>query len=430
VSQVVVGLLVALAWVPAAAAAEPPSVGRYLLPEGLRLLVRDDPGAPVVAISLQVRSGTMYEGPTTAGLSHYVQRVMIRGTKTRSARRIIDSAEDLGGSLDASADAEHAEIRGTALAPHANALLELVADVALSPAFPPDEIERERRLILSQIQTRAETPFALALDTMTALLHGAHPLGLPVLGHKASVERFGREDLVSHYRRVYRASSMVIAVSGGVARDGIRREVERLFARTPPGAADEPSPQTARASLGRRMIERPLRQAHVLLGFPGPGLAEPDYAPGKLMSAILGGGMSGRLFARLRDARGLAYSLGMLNPSRRGPSTFVTYVATSADNLDRAEAALHEELERFRLAGPTDAELDRARAYVLGNLAMDRRTNARHAWYLAFFELAGVGWDYPERYGRALGAVTATDVTRVARRYLERPTTVVVKPPP
>jgi zinc protease len=100
----------------------------------------------------------------------------------------------------------------------------------------------------------------------------------------------------------------------------------------------------------------------------------------------------------------------------------------SGDTVDSAEAGMRQELDRFRTEGPTEAELARAKAYVLGNLAMDRRTNAQHAWYLAFFELAGAGWDYPERYARALEAVTAADVTRVARRYLERPTIVVVRP--
>jgi zinc protease len=428
--RVALVLVFAFAGAPLTAGAGPPTVAPYVLPGGLRLLVRDDPNAQVVTVSIQVRSGSRYETPATAGLSHFVQRVMIRGTAKRSARQIVESAEDLGGSIETSADAEHAEIRGSALATHADALLELAAEIALSPTFPVDEVERERRLIMSQIQTRAETPFALGLDTLTALLHGPHPLALPSLGQRASVERLGREDLLGHYRRVYRAESMVVAVSGGVARDGIRRHVERLFAQAPPGEVDEPSPSAPAAASERRVLDRPAQQAQILMGFLGPGIGEPDYAPGKLMSAILGGGASGRLFVRLRDDRGLAYSLGMINPPRRGPGSFVTYLATSGENVERAEASLHEQIDRFRTDGPTEAELRRAKAYVLGNLAMDRRTNARHAWYLAFFELAGVGWDYPERYIGALEAVTAADVTRVARRYLQRPTIVVVRTRP
>jgi len=116
-----------------------------------------------------------------------------------------------------------------------------------------------------------------------------------------------------------------------------------------------------------------------------------------------------------------------VNPARRNPASLVAYIATSEQ--ERAESGLRQEIECFRADGPSEAEVARAKAYVLGNLAMDRRTNARHAWYLAFFELAGFGWDYPERYARALEAVSVLDVTRVARRYLANPATVVVRPP-
>jgi predicted Zn-dependent peptidase len=381
-----------------------------------------------VTVSLQVRSGSRYETPTTSGLSNFVQRVMIRGTTKRSARQLVEAAEDIGGSVDASGDVEYAEIRGSALAAHRDALLELVAEVALTPTFPPAEVERERRLITSQIQTRAETPFPLALDTLTAQLYGSHPFALPTLGQKASVERLGRDDLVGHYRRVYRAGTMVLAVSGRVERESLRRQVERLFAQVSAGEVDEPATPAPIPSSERRVLDRPAQQAQILMGFLGPGIGDPDYAPGKIMSAVLGGGMAGRLFVKLRDDRGLAYSLGMINASRRGPGSLVAYMGTSDATVERAEAGMRHEVERFRVEGPSEAELARARAYVLGNLAMDRRTNARHAWYLAFFELAGAGWDYPDRYARALEAVTGADVTRVARRYLERPTIVVVRP--
>jgi len=241
-------------------AAEGPTVVRDVLPGGLRLLVRDDPNAQVATVSLQVRSGSRYDTPETAGLSNLVQRVMLRGTARRSARQIVEAAEDIGGSLEASADVEHAEIRGGALAAHARTLLDLIAEVALSPAFPPDEVERERRLVLSQIQTRAETPFALALDTLTAQLYGSHPLALPTLGRKASVERLGREDLIRHHRRVYRAGSMVLAVSGGVERESLRRHVQRVFARTPEGDVDDPPPRSQRhPRSGACSIGRPSR---------------------------------------------------------------------------------------------------------------------------------------------------------------------------
>jgi predicted Zn-dependent peptidase len=412
------------------ALAATPSVAFYVLPSGLRLIVRHDPNAEVVAISLHVKSGARYETPETSGISHFLQRAMLRGTTRRSAQQIVEAAEDIGGTLDGSGDVDYADIRGAALAAHGEALLELIADVALSPALSVDEVERERRLILGQIRTRADSPFGLALDTLNARLYGAHPLGLPILGRKASVERIGAEELRRHYRRVYRAGSMVLAVSGRAERESIRRRVQQLFAGVATGEVERPVTAEPPPPAERTVLDRAAQQGQILMGFLGPGIGDPDYAPGKVMSAILGGGVGGRLFARLRENEGLAYSLGMLNPVRPGPGALVAYVGTAKDNLDRAEGALHDEIERFRADGPSEPEVARAKAYVLGSLAMDRRTNARHAWYLAFFELAGLGFHYPEHYARALEAVSRGDVSRVARRYLDRATTVVVRPGP
>ena len=425
---VILSLMAFLLGSPVSPSAEVPGVTRYVLPGGLRLLVRDDPTAQVVAVSVQVRSGSRYETAATAGLSHFVQRAMIRGTARRSARQIAEAAEDLGGSVDASGEVEYAEIRGTALAGRGDALLQLLVEIILSPTFPAEEIERERRQILSQIQTRSETPFSLAIDTLTGQLYGGHPFGLPTLGHKASVERFSRDDLVGHYRRVYRAQTLVLAVSGRAERESVRRQVERLFAQLPGGQVDEPLLPAPAAASERQVLDRAVQQAQILMGFAGPGIVDPDHAPAKIMSAILGGGMAGRLFVKLRGDHGLGYSLGTLYPLRRDTGSVIAYVGTSGDTAEQAEATMRHELERLRTDGPSEAELARAKAYALGTFAMDRRTNARHAWYLAFFELAGVGWDYPEHHARALQAVTISDVIRVARRYLDRPVTVVVRP--
>jgi zinc protease len=414
-----------------ATAADTPAVTRQVLPGGLRLLIREDPTSPVVAVSLQVAAGSRFETPASSGIGNFLQRVMVRGTAARSARQIVEAAEDLGGTVDAAADVEYAEIRGSALAMHGPALLDLIAEIALTPTFPPQEIERERRLVTNQIQTRTETPFPLALDTLVAQLYGPHPYALPALGSRATIERFGRDDLVAHHRRVYVAARTVLAVSGGVEREAVRRQVEGLFARLPSGPSEDAErPPAPTMTTDRTVLDRPVQQAQILVGFLGPGIGEADYAAGKVMSAILGSGMSSRLFVTLREQQGLAYSLGMLSPSRRGPGYFAAYMGTAAGSLESAEAGMRQEIDRFTADGPSEAEVGRAKAYLLGNLAMDRRTNARHAWYLAFFELAGAGWDYPARYARAVEAVTAADVARVARRHLGRSTTVIVRPRP
>ncbi len=424
------GLVLALVGIPGAAAAQPPGITRHLLPNGMTVIVRENPAAPVVTASLQVRAGSRFETPETAGITNFLLRTMIRGTSRRSATELAEAAEEIGGSLDASGEVESAEIRGEALARHWEGLLGLIAEVALEPSFPGEEIERERRLILSQIKTRAETPFTLSLDALLRELYGSHPYAWPGLGLPSAVGRFARGELVAHYRAVFQAERVVLAVSGQVSHARVVRTSERLFAKLPRSGAGEVGAAAPATPVGaRRVLERPAQQAQVLVGYLGPGLSDPAYPAVRVLGAVLGGGMAGRLFVELREKRGLAYALGVLIPFRTGPSFFVTHLGTAPENSAAAEAGLLAELERIRQAPVGREELARAKAYLLGNFALDRRTNARQAWYLAFFEVIGAGWDFPERYAQALDAVTAADVEAAAQRFLVRPTIVVLQPP-
>jgi zinc protease len=429
VTRILVVLALLAATGVAHADAPAPPVIRRVLPSGLTVIVRPDPAVGVMAASLQVRAGSLFETADTAGISNFLHRVMVRGTKRYTATQLTEAIEDLGGSLDASGDIEYAEVRGAALARNWEALLGLVAEVALRPTLPNEEIERERRLIQSALQTRGDTPFQRAFDAMLQDLYGAHPYAWPSTGRRESIERIDRAALQAHYTAIYRPDRMVLAVSGHVPGDRVLRVAGRLFRAPPPAAAPVTAGPVAAAPRGdRRVVERPVQQAQVLVGYLGPSLTEPDYPAVRVLATVLGGGMSGRLFTELRDKRGLAYSVGVLSSFRTGPS-FVTYMGTAPASAEGAEAGVLSEIDRIRIEPVSERELARGKAFLLGNLAMDRRTNARHAWYLAFFEVIGAGWDFPDRFERAVEAVTLADITRVAGRYLTRPTVVVLKPP-
>ena len=413
----------------AVAEAQEPAISRQVLSNGLTVLVREDAAAGVVAMSLQVRAGSRFESPTNTGITNFLHRVMLRGTSKRTAVQIATSYEDIGGLLDASGEVEAAEVRGQALARHWDTLLGLIAEVALEATLPADEIEKERRLLLGQIKARADAPFSLTFDTMLRDLYGAHPYALQNVGRRETIERFTRDDLLAHYRAIYHPERMVLAVSGEVPRDRVVRAAERLFGRmarataTPAEAVPAPSPKG-----NRRVITLPAQQAQIVVGYLVPSLRDPLYPAVRVLAATLGGGMAGRLFVELRDRRGLAYSTGVATQFRTGPGALIAYLGTAPANAAAAEAGVLSELERARATPATADELARAKAYVRGQLSMDRRTNARQAWYLAYFEVIGAGLDFPERFGRAIEAVTAADVARAAERYLTQPTVVVLQP--
>ena len=434
--KIALGLVLLLLAGAATALAADPRVTASVLPNGLRVIVRDNPSAGVVAAALFVRAGSRFETPEDAGITNFLQRVMVRGTAHHSAVDLAAAAEDIGGSIDASGDVEYAEIRGTALARHWEALIALIAEVALHPSLPPEAIQTERRLMLSQIQTRADTPFPFALDTLLQDLYGSHPYALPATGLRASVERLPREALLAHYKTIYRPDRMVLSISGQVPSRQVVAATKKFFgtfevAGGRGGGTAVPfvaSGPTVTPAGGRRVLERPAQQAQLLVGFVGPSVVDADYTAVKVLGAVLGGGMSGRLFVELRDKLGLAYSLGVVNPTRDGPGFFVGYMGTAAASTEAAEAGILREIERIRSDPPAAEELARAKAYLTGTLAMDRRTNAREAWYLGFFELIGVGHDFPDRYAHMLAHVGVADVQAAARRYLQRPTIVVLRP--
>jgi predicted Zn-dependent peptidase len=337
----------------------------------------------------------------------------------------------MGGSIEAYGDADFSEIAATALDRYWAEMLDLVADVALYPTLPDGTLRAVRDFLVRQLRNRSEKPFDVAMDTLLARTFGEHPYAWEPAGLRESLEKVDRAALVAHYRRHYVPAGMVLAVSGKVNAAEVLARAERLFGGL--ASAPVPAPNPARApapAAAREGLKVPGAQAQIFMGGLAPSMTDPDFAAMKLMSTVLGGGLAGRLFSDLRDKQALAYTTATQEPMRIDPGYFLALLGTAPENVPRAEPALRDQLERIRREPVSDEELRVARAYLLGSLAMDRRTNARQAWYLAGLEAQGVGPEYLDRYTAQVKAVTAADLQRAAGRYLSALITVVVEPPP
>ena len=426
---VVVGLVGA--GIAIAAEGEPGAVTRTKLTNGMTVLVRENPTAPVVAISLMLRMGTRWETRENAGISNFLQLMVVRGTTSLDGTQIVSAADRMGGSIDAYADADYAEIPATALSRYWGEMLDLVAEVALRPSLPDNTTQAVRDFLVRQIRNRADKAYDAAFDSLMGRTYGDNPYAWDPLGLRESLERMDRPALLAHYRRHYVPGAMVLAVSGKVKNGEVVARAERLFGALPaapapaPNATAPPAPAVARA-----VLTVPGAQAQILMGGLAPSLTDPDFAAMKVVSAVLGGGLASRFFSELRDKQGLAYTTAAREPMRVGSGYFLALLGTAPANKDKAEAALREQLERIQSQAVSDDELRVAKAYLLGTLAMDRRTNARQAWYMASLEVAGVGHEFLDRYVAQVRAVTAADVQRAARRYLATVRTVVAEPAP
>lgn len=416
--------------VPAVALAQTAPVMSTRLPNGLTVVVRENPEAPVVAYSLLVKMGTRTETPDNAGIANALQTMMVRGTEAMNGEQIAAAADRMGGTIDAYGDADYSEVTATALSRSWRPMLELVSDVALRPTIPDGTLGPVRDFILRQIRNRGDKPFDVAADRMRAVLFGAHPYAWDPLGRRESVARLTREDLLAYYRRHYVPQQMVLAVSGDVKSGEVLAEVRRLFGAMPQGTVQTaalPAPPPMAAT--REVLTVPGAQAQIFVAALAPPFTHPDYAPLKVMGALLGGGMASRFFSDLRDRLALAYTTGSRYEGRLDRSSFVAILGTAPANVPKAEAALREHLARIQNEPASAEEVAVARSYVVGSQAMDRRTNARQAWYLAAAELAGVGQGFFDRHAANVGKVTPADVQRVARQYLGVLRTVVVQPP-
>jgi predicted Zn-dependent peptidase len=423
--------LLALAAPAGAAAQQTDGLRQTRLPNGLTVIVRENAVAPVVALSLQVRMGTRWETVDTAGISNFLMAVMVKGTTRRSGADLAEAVAGLGGKISAQGEVDYSEIRASSLARFWRELLGLTAELALQPRLAPEEVDRERDWLLSRIQRRADNAPARAFDEFYALLYLPHPYGLSTLGTPDSLKRIDHAAIVARYREFFRPERMVLTISGQVRSDEALAEVQRLFGGLPPGGgAGEPSNPPAAPAGRRRVIEQEAQQTQILVGGLAPALDRPDHAAVKVLSTILGGGMAGRLFVELRDKRALAYTATTFYEPVKEPGALVLYLGTTPENAAQAEQALLAEVARVQREPVSDDELHRAKRFLLGRYAMDRRTNERQAWYLAFYEVERTGVGYPDGYRRAVEAVTAADVRRAAQAYLGTLTTVVLGPRP
>ena len=429
-AAVVIAVLVAAMIGRAAPAIAAGDVTRERLDNGVTVLVRENPLAPVVAVALLVRMGTRWERAENAGISNFVHAVMVKGTARRSGADLAEAVAGLGGKLTASGEVDYSGIQASALARFWRELIGLTAEVALTPKLEPADVDGERDWLLSRIQRQRDNPVARTFDELYAAAYGFHPYGLPTLGTPESLKRIDHAAIVAWYRQFYRPERIVLAVSGQVRSADVVAEARKLFGGLPRGGElAEPRNGTPASGARRLVIKQPAQQAQIAAGGLAPALADADHAAVKVLATVLGGGMAGRLFAELRDKEALAYTANAFYEPVREPGLLVLYLGTAPQNVARAEPALQREIERVRTQPVSADELRRAQGFLLGNYSMDRRTNARQAWYLAFYEIEGVGDDFPERYRAAVQAVTAADLMRVAQRYLGAPTIVILRPP-
>ena len=411
-----------------------PEAGKVILetlPNGARLILREERTTPLVAMRAAFTSGLRFETEETNGLTTLLSRMLTRGTASLGAEEIQHVMDSCAGSIGGAGGRNSVSLRAETLSRHLDRAFTVFGDCLLDPAFPEEELERERSLLLQEIAAREDRPSSLAFDAFSRALFQHHPYRMPQLGERATVERLTAEQLRATHRRFHDPSRMVLAIVGDVNGAEIVERVRTMF-----GAAGEgvgPLPEVPREAppTERRRVHRTLAraQAHVVLGFQGLTLFDPDRHALEVLSTVLSG-MGGRLFTELRDRRSMAYSVTSMAVEGLDPGYFAVYIGTSADKREAAEAGMEAELKRVLDEPVSAAELDRAKAHLVGTHEIGLQRNGARAAMFALDGVYGLGLDNFEHYDERIQSVTAEDVLRVARRIiqLDRAVVAVVGP--
>lgn len=401
-------------------------VRRTVLPGGLRVVTEHLPGVRSASIGVWVGVGSRDEGPTVAGAAHFLEHLLFKATPTRSALDIAETVDAVGGELNAFTAKEQTCYYAHVLDEDLPLAVDLVSDVVLNGLCRPADVDVERQVVLEEIAMRDDDPEDLVGDSFLTALFGDHPIGRPIIGSVESIEGMRAGQLRSFHQRRYTPDRMVVAVAGNVEHDHTVELVHRSFAdRLDPAA--EPAPRREGRFRPRTLPQltwshRDSEQAHLVFGVRAFGRHEGDRRwPLSVLNTVVGGGLSSRLFQRVREERGLAYSVYSSVDTFADTGAFSVYIGCQPENLGEVAALARGVLEEVAADGITDAECARAKGSLRGGLVLGLEDSASRMNRIGRSELSyGNHRSVSETLAR-IDAVSTDEVTATARALLTRP---------
>jgi predicted Zn-dependent peptidase len=358
----------------------PPFMKLTVLPNGLKVASREMPAMETAAVGLYAEAGSRHEPARLNGIAHLFEHMVFKGAGGRSAREISEAIEDVGGDLNASTERDATSFMVSVLAEHVPLGVELVTDLILDPHFATADLEREKDVVLQELGEARDTPSDIIFDDLWSAAYDDQPLGRSILGQESSIDSITVEDLHDWRLGRYRAGSVALVAAGKVEHERLVEMAQARLAGLPSGTIDpsEPAHFTGGTRVGRSSPD----QAHFALGFPAPAQLDADYFAARMFSDIVGGGMSSRLFQKVREDRGLAYSVySQLHP-HADTGLFYVYAAT-ARRESAAAAQLIEEIVAETVESLTQREVDRVRTQSRAGLLMSMESPWGQAHYVA-----------------------------------------------
>ncbi|MBF6212589.1 insulinase family protein [Nocardia puris] len=409
-------------------------VRRTELPGGLRVVTEHLPGVRSASIGVWVGVGSRDEGRTVAGAAHFLEHLLFKATPSRTALDIAQAMDAVGGELNAFTAKEQTCYYAHVLDEDLPLAVDLVSDVVLNGLCRAEDVDVERQVVLEEIAMRDDDPEDLVGDAFLTALFGDHPIGRPVIGSVESIEAMHAAQLRGFHQRRYRPDRMVVAVAGNVEHDHTVELVHRAFEnRLDPSAKPAPRREGRFRPTGAPSLHwshRDSEQAHLAFGVRAFGRHEGERRwPLSVLNTVVGGGLSSRLFQRIREERGLAYSVYSSVDTFADTGAFSVYIGCQPENLGKVASLARTVLEEVAEHGITDAECARAKGSLRGGLVLGLEDSASRMNRIGRSELSyGNHRSVSETLSR-IDAVTTEEVSAVARTLLSRPYGVSVAGP-
>ncbi len=396
------------------------------LPSGLTVLTERMERVETVSFGAYIGAGTRHETAAENGVAHFLEHMAFKGTASRSAIDIAEAIENVGGHINAYTSREQTAYYVKLLKEDLGLGVDIIGDILCHSSFEVEELERERGVILQEIGQANDTPDDIVFDHFQSAAYPSQPMGRPVLGTEAIIKGMKRDALPGFMAAHYTPENMVIAACGNLEHERLVDMVARHFADLP--KAERHEPMAADYTGGEYREHRELDQAHIVLGFDAPAYGEPDYYPAMLLSTLLGGGMSSRLFQEIREKRGLVYSIYSFTAPAVDGGLFGIYAGTGESEAAELMPVTLEELAKVQLA-VSEAELNRARAQLKAGLLMSLESTGSRCEQLARqWQIFGRVIPAAETVAK-IEAVTQADVCAAAAKiFKSRPTLATIGP--
>ncbi len=437
--------VLAARFVPSVQAADPGAPVKTTLPNGLRVICKQEADTPLVAIDVFVRAGAPQETEATAGIGSFVAHSLFASTATNIPETLTRDVNALGGNLGAAWHPDWTQIAALTVKDKFSDAIYLLSDVLKNATFDPGVLENQRQQMLSELDTRDADLFQIAYGNLQKALYAGTSYGRPEGGSPAAIKRLTRADLLRYYNRYYVPANLVFVVVGNISPDAALQTITDDmddFPRTGPaaGGVSDPLPPLTRDQPPIRVYQPDLDQEIVMAGYRAAPSASPDYPALLVANALEGGMKSGRLFSRIRDQQGLAYDLGSLYTPRLAAGDLVGYVFGATTKMDPTtkkavptvgpiKESLLAQFAAFQTAPPTPTELARAQHFLIGSYNLRHERIEDRASLLGAAELsASDGYKLDTEYAKYINAVTAADVQRVAAKYFVHPVISTVEP--